>query len=135
VANGFTTAFPILYTEDLAGALAFYRDLLGCEETFRFPSPGEPEFVALRLGSAQLALAAITEETKPIHGKRLRPISGHRFEMCVYTDDIKAAFARLRESGVPVLAEPHDQPWGERIGYVEDPDGNPVLLAMTLTSS
>ena len=35
----------------------------------------------------------------------------------------------LRTEGVPVLSEPADMPWGERIATVADPDGNPVALA------
>ena len=29
---------------------------------------------------------------------------------------------------MPVLLDPADQPWGERLAYVEDPEGNPVML-------
>ena len=43
----------------------------------------------------------------------------------VGTDDVDAG---LRTRGVPVLAEPADQPWGERMAYVADPAGNPVML-------
>jgi lactoylglutathione lyase len=129
----FRTPFPILYSEDLERALGFYRDRLGFVENFRYPVEGEPQFIALELGSAELGLAAVSEETEPIHGKTLRPVMGHRFELCLYTDDIDSAFAELREAGVPILSEPADQPWGERIGYLEDPDGNPVLVAMTLS--
>jgi lactoylglutathione lyase len=28
-----------------------------------------------------------------------------------------------------VVLAPVDQPWGERIAYIEDPDGNLVMLA------
>jgi lactoylglutathione lyase len=31
-------------------------------------------------------------------------------------------------AGHPILLEPTDQPWGERVGYVADPDGNLVML-------
>ena len=48
--------------------------------------------------------------------------------MCIYADDVDEAVAMLREAGVRVLAEPIDQPWGERMAYVEDPDGNPVMI-------
>jgi lactoylglutathione lyase len=30
---------------------------------------------------------------------------------------------------VPVLRTPTDMPWGERVAYVSDPEGNPVALA------
>ena len=38
--------------------------------------------------------------------------------------------ASLRPDGVPVLRDPEDMPWGGRVGYVADPDGNPVALAV-----
>ena len=42
--------------------------------------------------------------------------------------------AALRAAGVPVLAEPADQPWGDRMAYVEDPQGNPVMLCAELSA-
>jgi lactoylglutathione lyase len=125
----FRSSFPIVYCSALASSLAFYRDLLGFRESFRFPDEGEPEFVALDLDEGSLGLAAVTADTKAIHGLPLQPWFGHRFELCVYTDDVDAAIADLVEAGVPVLAEPADQPWGERLAYVADPDGNPVHIA------
>jgi lactoylglutathione lyase len=50
------------------------------------------------------------------------------FELCVYTDDVDDAVAQLRIAGHPVLYEPANQPWGERMAYVADPDGNPVMI-------
>jgi lactoylglutathione lyase len=31
-----------------------------------------------------------------------------------------------------VLFAPADQPWGERMAYVADPDGNPVMICTVL---
>lgn len=122
------SVFPILYTDDLARALAFYRDLLGFRESYRFPDEGTPAFVALESGEGSLALGDVSGVEEPIHGRPLRPVGGRRFEVCVYVDDVDAAVEELRAAGVPVLAEPADQPWSERMAYVEDPDGNPVML-------
>jgi lactoylglutathione lyase len=47
----------------------------------------------------------------------------------VYADDCDAAVDHLRGHGVPVVAEPADQPWGERMAEVTDPDGNRVIVA------
>jgi lactoylglutathione lyase len=121
--------FPILYSDDLPRALGFYRDLLGFSEALRFPDEGEPEFVALELDGAELGIGRAAD---PLHGKPLRPVSGHRFELCVYTDDVDAAVEELRAAEVPVLVEPADQPWRERLAYVEDPDGNPVMITAPL---
>ena len=131
----FTTAFPIVYCDDLPRTLAFYRDRLGFRLTFSYPEHGEPGFAALQLGDgAELALADVADEQAAhLHGKQVRPASGHGFELCVYADDVDAAVDALRAAGVPVLAEPADQPWGDRMAYVEDPEGNPVMLCAELT--
>jgi len=132
----FSTAFPIVYCDDLPRSLRFYRDLLGFRVTFSHPEQGEPGFVALQLGEgAELALADVRDpEAVPLHGKTVRPASGHGFELCVYADDVDDAVTALRAAGVPVLAEPADQPWGDRMAYVEDPQGNPVMLCAELSA-
>ena len=132
----FSTAFPIVYCDDLPRSLRFYRDLLGFRVTFSHPEQGEPAFVALQLGEgAELALADVRDpEAVHLHGKAVRPASGHGFELCVYADDVDDAVAALRAAGVPVLAEPADQPWGDRMAYVEDPQGNPVMLCAELSA-
>jgi lactoylglutathione lyase len=131
----FSTAFPIVYCDELPQTLAFYRDRLGFRVTFAHPEEGEPVFVALQLGEgAELALADVSDPAAVhLHGKAVRPASGHGFELCVYADDVDIAVEALRAAGVPVLAEPADQPWGDRMAYVEDPEGNPVMLCAELT--
>ncbi|AUX45183.1 glyoxalase/bleomycin resistance protein/dioxygenase [Sorangium cellulosum] len=119
--------FPMLSTESLGRALDFYEGLLGGVQTFRFPEQGPPSFVALRLGESELGLGAIGSGPA-LHGQPLRPAQGHRIELCVYVDDVDATVERLRAAAVPVVLEPVDQPWGERVAYVSDPDGNLVML-------
>jgi lactoylglutathione lyase len=49
--------------------------------------------------------------------------------MFVYVPDVDAAVEDLRQRQGTILREPADMPWGERVAYVADPDGNPVALA------
>jgi len=59
-----------------------------------------------------------------------RPIVLDRaFDLWIYADDCDAAVDRLRSEGVQVDEEPADQPWGERMARVKDPDGNRVIIA------
>jgi lactoylglutathione lyase len=119
--------FPMLSCTDLDRSLAFYGDLLGGVETYRFPDDGDPAFVALQIGeSSEIGLGALTEQ--PLHGRPQRPASGHRIELCVYVDDVDEAVARAEASGVEPVAEPVDMPWGERVAWIADPDGNLVML-------
>jgi lactoylglutathione lyase len=118
--------FPMLSCVDLERSLALYRDLLGGAETYRFPDAGEPAFVALRIGESEIGLGGIAKE--PVHGRRQRPATGHRIELCVYVDDVDAAFEQARAGGFETVADPADMPWGERTAWIADPDGNLVML-------
>jgi lactoylglutathione lyase len=40
----------------------------------------------------------------------------------------------LREAGDRVVREVADMPWGERVGWVADPEGNLVSLAASARS-
>ena len=104
-------AFPILLVADLPRSLAFYRDLLGFELTYVFPED-EPGFASLAVEGGKLALASTD-----------RPVDPSSTAIWVYTDDVDAAFAELEGAGVRVVAPPADQPWGERLASVADPDG------------
>jgi lactoylglutathione lyase len=117
----------MLSVADLDRSVAFYGQILGGAETYRFPAEGPPAFVVLRIGSSDLGLGAIGTDL-PLHGRPLRPATGHRIELCVDVEDVDEAIEALRSAGAPVVVEPVDQPWGERVAYVEDPDGNLVML-------
>ena len=116
----FTTIFPIITTSKLGAALTFYRDLLGATVTFEFPGPdGEPGYVGLELGGAHLGIGRDPTATAA---------PSPRFSLWAYAEDVDAAVARLRTAGVTIVQEPTDQPWGERVAQVTDPDGNVVLI-------
>jgi lactoylglutathione lyase len=126
----FQEAFPILSTADLPRALGFYRDLLGFAQTYRFPAEGDPVYVGLSLGPSELGLAADPEVAK--ESDDAREAIARRFALCVYADDCDAAVDRLRAHSGPVLTEPVNQPWGERMAEVTDLDGNRVVILSRL---
>ncbi|BBH68740.1 lactoylglutathione lyase [Actinoplanes sp. OR16] len=120
----FRDAHPIIYVADVEASLGFYRDLLGFVETYRFG-----DFVSLSLGESAVSVARVGDGEVGSHGLPVGVSrSAQSFELCVYADDVDAAIAELRAAGVAVLVEPADQPWGERMAYVADPDGHPVMI-------
>lgn len=119
----FRELYPIVGTTRMTDMLHFYRDLLGARQTYTFPADGTPVYVGLTLGAgSEFGLA--TTETGP-------PARRH-IDLCVYADDCDAAVAHLRAHGVPITEEPADQPWGERMARVLDPDGNPLVVLSRL---
>jgi lactoylglutathione lyase len=123
----FREAFPILYAADVDRTVAFYRDAFGFEVGFRWPAEGPLAFAYLRLEPLGIAIGSAAGDT--LHGDRADAPRGG-FELCLYTDDVDAAAERLRTIGAPILLEPADQPWGERLLYTRDPDGTPVQVTM-----
>ena len=69
--------FPMLSCSDLTRSLAFYGDLLGGVETYRFPEEGEPAFVALTIGeSSEIGLGGIAAEPFTVGRSVPRPATG-----------------------------------------------------------
>ena len=108
-------AFPIISVSDLPATRRFYEEL-GFAQTYQFPPEGEPGFVTMERGASSIGIGAggATDDDA--------------FGYWVYVDDVDATVASVRASGVPVVAEPEDQPWGERVARVRDPAGNLVYL-------
>lgn len=117
----FDSTFPIISTPDLARALGFYRDLLDGVVTYQFPAEGDAGFVSMDIGSSHLGIGL--DPSLDVTTARAQ-----RFSLWVYADDCDAAVERLRAGGARIVEEPADQPWGERVGRVEDPDGNVVII-------
>ena len=116
----FSEAFPIMSTPDLKRALGFYRDLLDADVEYQFPPDGEPGYVGLNIGGSHLGIAQAPDG--PI-------AAGHqRFALWVYAESCDAAIERLRAGGATVTEGPADQPWGERVARVLDPDGNELIV-------
>jgi lactoylglutathione lyase len=116
-----TELFPILSTPDIERAVAFYRDLLDGTVGYQFPGPnGKPAYVGLDIGASHLGIGLATD--------RVADGQPRAMSLWVYADDCDAAVERLRAGGVRVTEEPTDQPWGERVARVLDPDGNEVII-------
>jgi lactoylglutathione lyase len=122
----FQELFPILTVDDMPRALNFYRDLLGCKVTYESRPDddphGPPSYVGLQLGISHLGIGLADQPPTD------------KTTLWVYADDCDAAVRLLRDAGAPVLQEPVDQPWGERMATVADPAGNNVIVASRTSS-
>jgi lactoylglutathione lyase len=124
-----TELFPIVSTPDLDRSLTFWRDGLGGRIAYEFRDPASDAvgYVGLDVGRSHIGIglsqgAATVAERRPI-------------SLWAYVDDCDATVDRLREAGVVVTEEPADQPWGERVARVLDPDGNEVIIGSRPSSS
>ena len=103
-----------LFTDDVAGVSAFYRELVGAPVA---EWPGGALFAA---GSAKIL---VHERSGALRGG---PHNENNHALAV--TELDATCAELRSRGLAFLVEPRDYPWG-RSAYLRDPDGRLVELA------
>lgn len=104
----------IVSVTSLPEALAFYSDVLG------LPGSEAPNgFARLRLGDVELLL----------HERPARP-SPTAVALSLMVEDVDAVVtAAVQRAGCEIIDEPADQPWGERLAVLTDPDGHVICLA------
>ena len=112
-------AFPIITVHDLMATRRFYEQL-GFAQVYQFPAEGEPGFITMERGTSGIGIGAGGDTAED------------RFGYWVYVDDVDATFGTLTAAGAPIVAEPQNQPWGERVARTRDPDGNLVYLGMPI---
>jgi 4a-hydroxytetrahydrobiopterin dehydratase len=118
---GFREAFPIIRAAAPEELARFYISAFGFEEAFRFPAEGELAYAFLKLKPLGIGIGRLPADESPPPGERA-------WELWIYADDADAAVEQARVSGASVLEEPQDQPWGERVALVADPEGNRVRI-------
>ena len=106
----------IIWTEDLEGLSAFYRETLGLE-----PHSVRPNSVAFRFGDVRLSLG----KHDKVAGPAREP---HRIMVNLGVADIHQTYLRLKEAGVPFIRPPEREHWGGWVATFSDPDGNILQL-------
>jgi len=108
-------AVPILPSDDLGMAKAFYVDGLGFRVAFEASDDGRTGLLGLERGGIRLTLDC--------------PMDGHGRNACVSLEvnDVDAYY-REWSARVPVRRSPHDEDWGARTFDLLDPSGNTIFV-------
>ena len=113
---------PIIVTLNLKSVQAFYEQVLGATEVFRYPEKGRVFFKTLRIGDAELGLVAEKADVS----------AAPRIVLSISVPDVDALLPLVEPAGGRVKGPSNDMPWGQRVAHVLDPDGNPVNLTQDL---
>ena len=124
-------AIPYLAYADAPAALEFLSKAFGFEEEFRMPMPdGRIGHAQLGLGGqVVLMLASVYPEMGFISP---RDLPGLPCQVLCYVDDVDAHFQQARAAGATIIAEPQDQPHGDRMYRAVDPEGHRWMFATHL---
>jgi catechol 2,3-dioxygenase-like lactoylglutathione lyase family enzyme len=124
-----STCFVLIHDPELA--IGFYRDALGLElrndvarDDFRWITVGSPSQPGVSIVLTNY-LAGSPADIDALQGLLAKgALNGVHFQ----TDDLDATFEQVRASGVEIVQEPTEQPWGTRDFAVRDPSGNMVRI-------
>lgn len=110
---------PYLLYEDVASMLDWLARAFGFEERLRYAGPdGAVTHAEMTFGDGHLMLGDPGPDFRS--PKRLGAFT---VLVHVYVDDVDEHCRRAREAGATILAEPADQPYGDRRYDAEDPEG------------
>lgn len=119
----------VLYVEDLARAVAFYRDELGLE----FMAGDPHRFQSFRVGLGQVLLLfrrGGTLQPTIVPGGTIPPHDGggtHHIGFAVKAESFDLWLARLRQRGIAIESETRWERGGRSL-YLRDPDGHLLEL-------
>lgn len=110
-----TSFYPVLLTQDVPAAAAFYQEVLDFEVTFE-----ADWYVSLRLGVFELALLAYDHATIP-EGHQVLP---RGMILNLEVDDVDAIYDRLTSiGGTRLMQAMRDEDFGQRHFILAAPDG------------
>ena len=128
-------------TPDLARAVHFYTEVIGCQEAWSFSwESGSAEADAmtglkdsaanammLKLGDSFLEIFEFSSPA-PAPGNPERPVCDHGItHICLQVQDLHGEYERLIKTGMKFLSPPLTQE-SSYVIYGRDPDGNVVEL-------
>ncbi|MDN3496290.1 VOC family protein [Planococcus sp. APC 4015] len=126
-------AYSPITVDDVEAAIPFYRDGLGLEivndvsyEGTRWVSFGFARQAGLAVVVSDPGAGRSPDDAEAL--ARLVVKGAGPGPYVFTTDDLDAAFERLRASGAEVLQEPIAQDWGPRDCAFRDPAGNHIRI-------
>ena len=120
--------YVVLVVADLDRALAFYVDVLGLPLAHR-----SGPYAQLATGDTRISLYERDAMAQTLGRPLVAPApDAPGFELGFLVDDCDRAYEDLVGAGAEGVVPPTDRAWGQRTGYVRDPDGHLVELAQDI---
>jgi catechol 2,3-dioxygenase-like lactoylglutathione lyase family enzyme len=118
--RAFAAIFPV---SDVARSIAFFIDMLGFDEEFKY---GDPlDYAIVDRDAVSLHLMRVTNDL---------PMIG-RSSIYVFVADVDALHEEISGHGCTIEVAPQDFPYGMREMSVRDPDGNRVTFGQEVTAA
>ena len=122
IPEAYRGATPYLSVKDASRAIKFYQRAFGAREVIQVRQPdGKVGHAELRIGDAPIMLA---DEFPEINFRSPESIGGTPVNILIYVNDVDALVDQATAAGAKLLRPVEDQPYGSRVGVLEDPFGH-----------
>jgi lactoylglutathione lyase len=111
----------VMFVQDLAKCMAFYRDTLGLDMR-----QSDADSASFKLENQYFLLLQVSAAADLI-GEEVNALKiegAPRMLLAAGVEDVDATYETLKAKGVTLLRPPTDQPWGLRTAHFADPEGN-----------
>ena len=117
-----------LLVDDMGKMVRFYRDVLG----FEIREPEDTTNVYLVKDGTLFLLYGRKDFEELTHHRYdyVKGLNGHS-EIALYVDtfeEVDTAFRNAVANGAEPVLAPETEPWGQRICYIADPEGNLIEI-------
>ena len=120
VPDGYAAITPYLIVEDAAGYLEFLATAFEGVERMRMEMPdGVIGHAEVEIGDSVVMVADATPPEFPVTDAQFH----------LYVEDVDSTYVIAVKAGATAVADPEDQPYGDRIARILDPSGNRWSLA------
>jgi len=132
IPDGYAGVIPFLVVRDMKAAIVFCESVLAFERSYVNEQDGRIVHAELAHRGRTVLMLAPEGAHGPSGEAPATQDRASFAEILVYVDDVDGSHRAALEAGATSTAEPADQPWGERIGNVTDPDGYRWVLVQNL---
>ena len=129
-----TFGYTILYVGDVPKTISFYEKAFGLVKKFVTPDGdyGEMSTGTTTLSFASFGMAQSHFGDHYIASSRQGKPFG--IEIALVTDDVEELMDRAITAGAQKVTKVEQKPWGQKVGYVRDPNGFLIELCTPVTS-
>jgi PhnB protein len=118
---------PRLFCRNVAAEIDFCKNTFGAVELGRRPGPdGTAAHALITIGPAMIMIEA---EWPGLASRAPKPDGSSPVVIYVYVEDVDKTVERAVAGGAKVLVPVKNQFWGDRIGWVMDPEGHVWTIA------
>ena len=122
--------YTILYVEDVAATLDFFKRAFGFDQQFLHESG---DYGELSTGSTTLSFSALSLMRElgksPAQAQATAPV----FEMAFESNDVHSDLSRALDAGAVLQQDIREESWGQTTAYVIDPNGFLIEICSPVT--